>query len=72
MLLSNGALIVPLHNLIFRGKFYKNYYVIDITTEGLCIIIYGKHYYDVSRAYDNGQSSDIFWPTLAFDRPNQV
>ena len=25
-----------------------------------------------SRAYDNGQSSDIFQPTLAFDRSNQI
>ena len=25
-----------------------------------------------NRAYDNGQSSDIFRPTLAFDRPNQI
>ena len=26
----------------------------------------------IPRAYDNSQSSDIFRPTLAFDRPNQI
>ena len=25
----------------------------------------------IGRAYDNSQSSDIFWPTLAFDRPTK-
>ena len=49
-----------------RGKVSKQIYILCIY---VCVCVCMYMYV---RAYDNGQSSDIFRPTLAFDRPNQI